>query len=445
MVLTDRQREDLHAGIYEYLVSRGEAFEEAAKAFAVADPTAAGKKTNNVGKTPLLEKKWTAIPRLQKKVLELERTVAQSSKIHAHRTGGGGENGDKTNGGVSRRMLPRLPCSHTLAGHSAAVTAVKVHPVFTVVVSGSEDGTIKVWDHESGDYMKTMKGHTNNVNSLDFSPSGTYLASSSNDLSIKIWDFTTYQCLRTIRGHDHTISAVAFLPLQNVIPTADKESGDAIMDVAAAQTRHLLSASRDFTVKMWDMETGFCDHTFSDHTDWVRCLAVRPHDGALWASAGNDPVINVYDANVETKTKVCELRGHEHVVESLSFVVEEHFGKDRSGTSDHKHKETVRDYLASGGRDRTVRLWSISSASCLAVFTAHENWVKAVVIHPSGNYVISGGDDRTIRVFDIKANRCLRTLENAHDHFVSALDMHHTLPVMVSGGVDQMLKTWMLD
>lgn len=140
MVLTDRQREDLHAGIYEYLVSRGESFEAAAKAFAEADPKASEKKTNNVGKTPLLEKKWTAIPRLQKKVLELERVVAQSAKIHAHRTGGD----DSKANGVSRRMLPRLPCSHTLQGHSAVVTCLKVHPVFTVVVSGSEDGTIKV-------------------------------------------------------------------------------------------------------------------------------------------------------------------------------------------------------------------------------------------------------------------------------------------------------------
>lgn len=269
------------------------------------------------------------------------------------------------------------------------------------------------------------------------------MASSSNDLSIKLWDFTTYNCVRTLRGHDHTISAVAFLPLQNIIPTAAEDSSTG-MDVAAANAKHLLSASRDHTVKLWDMETGFCDHTFTDHSDWVRALAVRPHDGAVWASAGNDPVIYVYDANVNTKQKLCELRGHEHVVESLSFVVEETFGKDRGG-SNAKHKETVRDYLASGGRDRTVRLWSMATASCLAVFTAHENWVKAVLIHPSGNYVISGGDDRTIRVFDIKANRCLRTLENAHDHFVSSLDMHHTLPVMVSGGIDQVLKTWVLD
>lgn len=144
MVLTDRQREDLHAGIYEYLQSRGDAFATAAEAFAAADPTATGKKTNNVGKTPLLEKKWTAIPRLQKKVLELERIVAQNAKIHAHRVGG--EAGGAANGGgsVQRRMLPRLPCAHTLQGHAASVTCVQVHPVFTVVVSGSDDGTIKV-------------------------------------------------------------------------------------------------------------------------------------------------------------------------------------------------------------------------------------------------------------------------------------------------------------
>ncbi|MGK3740741.1 MAG: platelet-activating factor acetylhydrolase IB subunit alpha [Bacillariaceae sp.] len=148
MVLTDRQRQDLHAGIYEYLISQGDnIFEEAAKAFAEADPKATEKKntTTNVGKTPLLEKKWTAIPRLQKKVLELERIVSQNAKIHAHRgTGGGDISGSTTNGGVSRRMLPRLPCGETLAGHSAPVTCLKVHPVFTVVVSGSEDGSIKV-------------------------------------------------------------------------------------------------------------------------------------------------------------------------------------------------------------------------------------------------------------------------------------------------------------
>lgn len=446
MVLTDRQRADLHQGIYEYLLSQpGEAFQEAAAAFQRADPDACqvqnGDSNSKANKTPLLEKKWTAIPRLQKKVIELERIAAQSAKIHAHRTG-------TTEDGVKRRMLPRVQ-THKLSGHSASVTCVAVHPVFTVVVSGSEDGTVKVWDHESGEYMRTLKGHTNTVNAVAFCPKGTHLASSSTDLSIKLWDFTTFSCLRTLRGHDHTISAVRFLPSLEYGGAADAAGESATgtatsttttgMSAATAGCKHLLSASRDATVKMWDVETGFCDKTMSDHSDWVRCLAVRQSDGAVWASSGNDTVIHVYDGQ---GNHFLELRGHEHVVETLSFVVEEAL---KTSARETKHTDLVRDYLASGSRDRTVKLWKLTEGSCIATFKAHENWVRGVVIHPSGDYVISVSDDKTIRVFDVKANRCLRTLEKAHDHFITSIDMHHTLPVLVTGGVDQTVRCWQLD
>lgn len=219
---------------------------------------------------------------------------------------------------------------------------------------------------------------------------------------------------------------------------------------SAAGCQYLLSASRDATVKMWDVETGFCDHTISDHSDWVRCLAVQMHaksgDGAtssvVWASSGNDTVIHVY----EGRKPVMELRGHEHVVESLAFLTEEPFKSASSSSSrESKHVEAVRDYLASGSRDRTVRLWKLSEAACLATFVAHENWVRSVLIHPSGNYVISASDDKTIRVFDVAGKRCLRVLEKAHDHFVTSIAMHPTLPVLVSGGVDQTVRCWQLD
>lgn len=291
--------------------------------------------------------------------------------------------------------------------------------------------------------MRTLKGHTNTVNAVTFAPKGTYLASCSNDLSIKLWDFTNYTCLRTLRGHDHTISSVRFLPNAeasssptNVSDTPASATG---MNAATAGCQQLLSASRDATVKVWDVETGFCDQTLSDHSDWVRCLAVRQSDGQRWASSGNDQTIYIYDAGHK---KVVELRGHEHVVESLAFVTEEAL---KTAARETKHTELVRDYLASGSRDRTVKLWRISEASCLATFKAHENWVRSVLIHPSGNYLISSADDKTIRVFDIKSNRCLRTLEKAHDHFVTSLDMHHTLPILVSGSVDQTVRCWDLD
>lgn len=247
--------------------------------------------------------------------------------------------------------------------------------------------------------MRTLKGHTNTVNSLDFTPTGSHLASCSTDLSIKLWDFTTYACIRTLRGHDHTISCVRFLPkLGTASSSSQREQQGGGMDVETAACEHLVSASRDKTVKLWHVETGFCDHTISDHHDWVRCIAVRLHDGGLFASAGNDTVINVYDTS--TRNKVAELRGHEHVVESIAFVTEEAASKKKES----KHLETVRDYLASGGRDRTVRLWKISTVECVAVFKQHENWVRSVLIHPSGNYVISAGDDRSIRLYDIKVS-----------------------------------------
>lgn len=62
-----------------------------------------------------------------------------------------------------------------------------------------------------------------------------YLASCSADLSIKLWDFQqTYECVKTMHGHDHNVSSVAFVP-----------AGD-----------YVLSASRDRTVKMWEVATG---------------------------------------------------------------------------------------------------------------------------------------------------------------------------------------------
>jgi len=364
-------------------------------------------------------------------------------------------------------MIPRPPAAHTLQGHQGVVTCVTVHPVYTVAVSGSEDGTVKVWDHESGEYVRTLKGHTNTVHSVAFTATGSHLATSSSDLSIKLWDFNTYLCIRTLRGHDHTISCVRFIPLPQSALSAQQgasgsgstttageatssASGSTGIDVSHAGSSTLVSASRDETVKFWDVETGFCVHTLSDHRDWVRAVAVREADGELIATTGNDTVVIVYRATGDRK-KVCELRGHEHVVESVAFVTapspasEAAKNRGKASASEQKRLETVTDYLASGGRDRSVRLWSVSSASCLFKWTAHENWVRSVVIHPSGGYVISAGDDRSIRVFDIKSNRCLRTIDGAHPHFVTSIAMHHTLPILVSGSVDQTVKCWQLD
>lgn len=506
MVITERQRSDLHAGIYEYLMAQdGKFFEEAADALAEADPSCVRNKqvvdptapddASTVATTstkfsrmttassmsrssllPILERKWVTVPRLQRKVLELEKALAANAKLYA-RGGGGSRTGSSASvssasvvtlpESIERRMLPRQPQTHSLPGHAATITCLAIHPTFTICASGSEDSTIKIWDHESGEYQKTLKGHTNTVRSVAFTPTGKYLASASSDLSIKLWDVVNYTCVRTLRAHDHTISAVQFIPasleymaknrktINTGIKTASGENTQTLtgIDASSAGASFLVSASRDKTIKFWDIETGFVAHTISDSQDWVRCLAVRQSDGEVIAAAGNELSISIYKTT-GTRNKIASLIGHEHVIECLSFlnISTPAEKKDaRPGSASLRNDRLkipfpeANEYLASGGRDRSVRLWNIATQQCLNVFRGHENWVRSVILHPSGKYVISAGDDRTIRVMDLKSNRCLRTLENSHSHFVTCLAMHHTLPIMVSGSVDQNVNCWELD
>ena len=75
-------------------------------------------------------------------------------------------------------------------------------------------------------------------------------------------------------------------------------------------------------------------------------------------------------------------------------------------------------------------------------FSDHENWIRGVIVHPSGKYIISVSEDRTIRCFDLKDKRCARTLSDAHEHFISCLHIHPKGNVIATGSVDKTVKIW---
>lgn len=70
---------------------------------------------------------------------------------------------------------PRMPARYTLSSHRNPVTRVTFHPVFSLLVSASEDSSIKVWDWETGDFERTLKGHTKAVQDVDFDSKGNFL------------------------------------------------------------------------------------------------------------------------------------------------------------------------------------------------------------------------------------------------------------------------------
>ncbi|RVD82964.1 WD40 repeat [Arthrobotrys flagrans] len=410
--LTDRQRDELNKSIAAYLQQSGhfksvQTFREEVDGENELLSDDVCKKYEG-----LLEKKWTSVVRLQKKIMDLESRIQtlQNELDLSATTSSSQKKVDP------KSWLPRAPARHTLTGHRDPINAVAFHPVFSVVASAAEDATIKVWDWEHGELEQTLKGHTKAVLDLDYGgpKTGVLLASCSHDLTIKLWDpGNEYNCIRTMKGHDHSVSSVRFIP-------------------SGSGADFLVSASRDRTLKVWDVSTGYAVKTIQGHVDWVRC--VEPSlDGKWMASAGNDQTARIWDTS--TNDHKTSLIGHTHVIECIAFAPVAAYPtlSNLAGVKRPPSSTSFNEYLATGSRDKTINLWD-SRGTLIKTLTGHDNWVKGIVFHPSGRYLLSCSDDKTIRCWDLSQNgRCVKVIEPAHGHFVTCIKW---APNQIKGNID---------
>ncbi len=107
------------------------------------------------------------------------------------------------------------------------------------VVSGSHDGTVKVWDLNSGQEQRTLSGHGDGVRGLALTGDGR-VVSGSKDGTVKVWDLNSGQEQRTLSGHGGGVNALAL-------------TGDG----------RVISGSDDGTLKVWDLNSGSCLATVS--------------------------------------------------------------------------------------------------------------------------------------------------------------------------------------
>lgn len=156
----------------------------------------------------ILENKWTAVVKLKKQVIELEKQNQQlkENKMVCESCGGQGSmviQQDKGDG------LPKQPEKYTLRGHMHSVSCVQIHPVYNMGASSSHDGSIKLWNLDGGDQERSMKGHSGKVNYVCFHPNQRILASCGTDQTIKLWKLEAeFQVFKTLLGHEHEVSCV---------------------------------------------------------------------------------------------------------------------------------------------------------------------------------------------------------------------------------------------
>ncbi|CZS93298.1 related to F-box/WD repeat-containing protein 7 [Rhynchosporium graminicola] len=222
-----------------------------------------------------------------------------------------------------------------------------------ILVTGSSDSTCIVYDLQNGyKPMRRLLHHTEAV--LDLAFDKRYIVTCSKDLIICVWDRQTGGLLKQLLGHTGPVNAVQL------------------------RGNTIVSCSGDFTVKMWNIETGNVIQTLRHHTKGLACCQFS-EDSKYIASAGNDKLINVWNANTHQLIYTID-EAHDNLVRSL-------------------HIDSISGRLVSGSYDTGIKVFSMETGQELLHFP---HWHTSWILGAKSDYrrIISTGQDPKILILD---------------------------------------------
>ncbi|PKS07962.1 hypothetical protein jhhlp_006574 [Lomentospora prolificans] len=186
----------------------------------------------------------------------------------------------------------------TRKAHEKDINAVDVHHMGHLFASASQDKTVKIWSVEEGEVQGILRGHRRGVWSVKFAPpklpalqgeegpiagKGVILTG-SGDKTVKLWNLNDYSCIRTFEGHSNSVLKVIWLN----VPQKEDQSHKPIL---------VASAGGDGLVKVWDANSGEAECTLDNHEDRVWALAVHPETNTLVSGSGDSTVTFWYDTS----------------------------------------------------------------------------------------------------------------------------------------------------
>lgn len=239
------------------------------------------------------------------------------------------------------------------------------------------------------------------VKSVAFSPDGKRIVSGSYDYTIRIWDAETGSLIGQPLKCHEVVYSVAFSP----------------------DGKRIVSGSSNNTLRIWDAESGKqIGQSLQGHTGEVYSVAFSP-DGKRIVSGSGDNTIQIWDS--KTGTKIGEpMKGHNDKVGSVAF------------SPDGKR-------IVSGSDDWTIRIWNAETGERIGLpLTGHKGSVGSVAFSPDGKQIVSGSSDNTLRIWDTDSGKLIGQPLEGHATRVYSVAFSPDGKRIVSGSSDQTLRIW---
>ena len=244
--------------------------------------------------------------------------------------------------------------------------------------------------------VSQLKGHNGAITGVAFGGNGKWIVSAGADGTVKVWSTASRTLVRTLELDAGPATAIA------------------------AEGQRAVSGHRDGSVVLWDLETGdkLASYKRTDASIWSVTFAGDPE---RFAASSHDWTVMLFDARTRAGP-VHVLEGHDSAVQALAYSPATHL-------------------LASGGADRTVKLWNPGTYGLIRTYRGHNDALTAVSIAPDGRVLASASLDGAIRLWSTSSNRTYRVLRG-HRGRITALAFSPDGQLLVSAGDEGVVKLW---
>jgi len=330
----------------------------------------------------------------------------------------------------------------TLTGHRRYVMAVAVSRDGQAI-SGSADGTLKIWDPATGRLLQTLAAHEEAVRAVALTPDGQCAISASFDGTVKVWDLATGQRALDLVGHGQPVRAVAVTPdgrravsgaEDGALLVWDLQSGDpvhrldghrrAVWDVATTPDGgQAVSVADDGQLIVWDLDTGQPVRSLAVAKRGLRAVALIP-EGRRAIVGAKDGSLSVWD--LDTGEASGALAGHEASVFGVAVTPDGRFA-------------------LSASNDKTLSVWDLDTGELAQVLAGHDGRVMGVAVAPDGRWAISAADDATLKVWDLRPRAVAEQVTQGrpgHEAAVRAVALTSDGRNAVSAAEDGALHVW---